>query len=484
MNAPRPHKPEWVLGQFELVTRIASGGSGSVFLARDSRDGSEVVVKFIDAREDALNGWVREMRIALRLAHPKIVRCRTVGFDETLGAWALVYDYAKGGSLRRALVQGSRLGSDLSHAVLSDIAQALAFAHEQGVIHRDVKPENIVLSGDGPDARWQLTDFGDARFLARGGLAETVVGSLSYMAPETFVGKTTQLSDQYSLGAVGLECIRGSIQSRQDLRALSTEGSPLEAVVSRMLSPHPSDRFPTIDAVAHLLACLTPATSWYSNTSGCAVHHENTLDWWHENERLSVPAARFSRFVHCTGTGVGALLGHRLVHLQETRKTIYADESHYVPLCFDGQGNGWIARENELARTSPQGVEASGPWSGAEAFCKDQSIIAACSAQHIVAGRPGAKDCMVGTRLGDSVIANVKTLPFPLDTLTTVDGSVRVLTADDRQTLELELREGELIDHARYPAPRGHVRYVDNTLSLVRFFDTAEFFSSQPTANA
>lgn len=481
MTSALAQPSELVLGQYELMARIASGGSGSVFLAKDQRDRSEVVVKFIDAREDALNGWVREMRIALRLTHDSIVRCRTVGFDETLGAWALVYDYADGGSLRRALVQSTGFGPGLARDVLRNVADALAFAHRQGVIHRDVKPENIVKGRVEGHSRWQLTDFGDARFLARGGLAETVVGSLSYMAPETFVGKTTRLSDQYALGVVGLECLRGNIQSRREIRALPPADAtlePLEQLLGQMLSPHPVDRFPSMDVVAHVLGVEHRDLRWFVDDNGCAVCDGDSIHWWNGSDHHRCTATRFSRFVKCTGDGIGALQGHRLVVLDETRRTIYADESPYIPLCFDEHGQGWIARSNELAWITSQGVEASGPWSEAQSFSNHPHFVATCSRRSMAAAHVGGTECTICDAVGDAVIAKRRTLPLPLDTLALVAGTIRLITADERQTVELVLRDGELVEHARIPAPRGHVRYVDDELSLVRFFDTAEFFSA------
>ncbi|MEM6731684.1 MAG: serine/threonine-protein kinase, partial [Myxococcota bacterium] len=222
MSASTPQLPapveDGVLGRYRLRARIASGGAGSVFAAEDACGGNEVVVKFIDAREDALGGWVKEMRIALRLVHPHIVRCRSVGYDQELQAWALIYDYATGGSLRRALIQHKGETETLAPTVLGQVGSALNYAHSQNVIHRDVKPENIVATPTDGGPTWKLTDFGDARHLLEGDSAESVVGSLTYMAPETFSGNTTRASDLYSLGVVGIEMLDGKIPTRRAIR--------------------------------------------------------------------------------------------------------------------------------------------------------------------------------------------------------------------------------------------------------------------------
>ncbi|MEM6533098.1 MAG: serine/threonine-protein kinase [Myxococcota bacterium] len=458
------------------MSRIASGGAGSVFLARDQRDNCDVVVKFIDAREDAMDGWVREMRIALRLSHPSVVQCRTVGYDENLGAWALVYDYASGGSLRRALVQDRTLSVEGAVELLRDISSALSYAHRQGVIHRDVKPENIVKRFSDADG-WQLTDFGDSRFLARGSIAETVVGSLSYMAPETFVGKSTHLSDQYALGVVVVECLRGAIQSRRQLRSIEAT-SVLEAVLQQMLAPHPSDRFPNIDIVHALSGSDFQDTQWLTFEGECALYDGSEIHWQREDVKHSGAGLRFERFVRCVGAGLGAKVGHRLVRLGETRRTVYADESPYTALCFNSSGDGWILKADQLCRISAQGIEATCAARGLFDDTESKPRLAWGDRRRIVAGASGCKTLAVAYFSGSELVTREVGLALPLDTIGSHQGEVRILAADHCQTAEYTVTDsGELRELNRYPVPSQHARYVDGEVSLVRSFDTAEFFS-------
>lgn len=125
-----------VLGRYQLTDRVGTGSSGSVFAATDSRTGSEVVVKFFDGDQDGFPSWTSELRLVMRFKHPNIVPCLDAGFDEVHKLWALVFARAHGGSLRRALVAGT-LQKEQHAQVLLNVAAALAYAHGQGVIHRD-----------------------------------------------------------------------------------------------------------------------------------------------------------------------------------------------------------------------------------------------------------------------------------------------------------------------------------------------------------
>ena len=135
-----------VLGRYQLTDRVGTGSSGSVFAATDSQTGSEVVVKFFDGAEDGFPSWTSELRLVMRFKHPNIVPCLDAGFDEVHQLWALVFARAHGGSLRRALIAGT-LRKEQHAQVLLNVASALVYAHSQGVIHRDVKPDTAARAG-------------------------------------------------------------------------------------------------------------------------------------------------------------------------------------------------------------------------------------------------------------------------------------------------------------------------------------------------
>ena len=230
-----------VLGRYQLTDRVGTGSSGSVFAATDSQTGSEVVVKFFDGAEDGFPSWTSELRLVMRFKHPNIVPCLDAGFDEVHQLWALVFARAHGGSLRRALIAGT-LRKEQHAQVLLNVASALVYAHSQGVIHRDVKPENIVAERDA----WLLTDFGAGRFLSRGAVARTMTGSVEYMAPEVKLLGATPSSDQFSLGMIGAELCLGMIPSRQQLphirRTLETMNE-VAKVIARLCEDEPQQRF-------------------------------------------------------------------------------------------------------------------------------------------------------------------------------------------------------------------------------------------------
>ena len=256
LGGAEPVSTERILGRYRLGPRIGAGASGTVFAATDPDRDGPVVVKFFDGEEDAYAAWAGELRLVLRFRHPHIVPCLDIGFDTVFRLPVLVFAQAQGGSLRRRLVEGRRLSPPEIARLLCEIGSALAYAHAQGVIHRDVKPENILLSSTEPGAPWLLTDFGAGRFLARGERARVPAGSLPYMAPEAFVGDAAAESDQFSLGVLGCELQLGRLPSRDELAQVRAElraTGALGALIARLCAADPAERFPDMqDAVSSL----------------------------------------------------------------------------------------------------------------------------------------------------------------------------------------------------------------------------------------
>ena len=258
-------KQSLVLGRYLLGTRIGVGTSGSVFRATDSQGDHDVVVKFFDGEQDGFPPWASELRLVMRFKHRNIVPCLDAGFDEVHKLWALVFARARGGSLRRALVERKTLTPHQCGQVLLDVGAALSYAHEQGVLHRDVKPENILAEQEGVQTRWLLTDFGAGRFLSRGAVARTLTGSTEYMAPEVALEGATPASDQFSLGLVGVELWHGMRPSRTQLPTLleSMRAAPgLSAIIARLAAHHSSERYASM---AEALAALEQAVKQMTN---------------------------------------------------------------------------------------------------------------------------------------------------------------------------------------------------------------------------
>ncbi len=250
-------KSQLALGRYSLGARLGAGAVGSVFQATDTTNGNPVVVKFFDGQEDGFSPWASEMRLVLRFKHPNIVPCLDTGFDDAYKLWVLVFEHAKGGSLRRLLAAGKQLTALQIARVLCDTASALAYAHSQGVVHRDVKPENIVAQREGEDSPWLLTDFGSGRFLARGEVTRSLAGSLEYMAPEILTTGATAAVDQFSLGVMGLELWLGRLpphRERAEQVALLRGSSGLIGVIARLAAAEPEHRFLSMGEAAAVLS--------------------------------------------------------------------------------------------------------------------------------------------------------------------------------------------------------------------------------------
>jgi serine/threonine protein kinase len=210
-----------VLGdRFEMVSLIGRGGMASVYQARDTVLDRVVAIKVfaVDTSEDRAR-LESEVRLLSGLNHPNLVTVH----DAHLAARAddgpsfLVMEFVGGTTLREAIAT-SVISGDLIVAVASGIGEALHVVHEAGIVHRDVKPANILIERDAPTTtgvRAKLADFGIAHSLGSTRLTakQTVIGTAGYLSPEQAAGATvTSASDIYSLGLVLLECFTGQME--------------------------------------------------------------------------------------------------------------------------------------------------------------------------------------------------------------------------------------------------------------------------------
>src|SRR6476646_4967637 len=194
---------ELVLGRYRLGARLGSGGFGTVFAARDERLGRPVAVKVIPATGPAPERGAREALAVARLDHPGIVAVFDAGEDAD--ARYLVSELVEGRTLDRLEADGALSDRDVLRIGIT-LAGALAPARDRGVIHRDVKPQNVIVPHDRDDARAaaKLTDFGIAHLADDESLTRTgdVVGTLAYMAPEQAAGE--RIDDRADLYALAL----------------------------------------------------------------------------------------------------------------------------------------------------------------------------------------------------------------------------------------------------------------------------------------
>jgi hypothetical protein len=197
-----------VLDRYRPLRPLGSGGSGSVWLARDEASGLDVALKLVAREGKAGARAEREAVAAARLRHERCLRCYGVGRDE--GHVYIAYEYVPGRTLREAMREG-RLDDEAAVEAAAQILDGLAHAHARGIVHRDVKPANVLLR-EGPGVEISILDFGLAQFDAAETLtnAGDVPGTLAYISPERLGGETaTPAADVWAVGVLLWEALAG-----------------------------------------------------------------------------------------------------------------------------------------------------------------------------------------------------------------------------------------------------------------------------------
>jgi eukaryotic-like serine/threonine-protein kinase len=278
-------------GRYRVMRKLGAGGMADVYLAEDEELGRRVAIKILNDRhandESFVERFRREAKNAAGLSHPNIVSIYDRG--EAEGTYYIAMEYLDGRTLKELLIaRGPMPIADAIHHTRQTL-NALRFAHKKGVVHRDIKPHNVMVDGDG---RLKVTDFG----IARAGASQmteagAIVGTAQYLSPEQARGAAVdQRSDLYSIGVVLYEMLTGNVPFTGEspveiaMKHLSDTPRPpssirpeippdLDMVVLRALAKNPDDRFQTAEEMdaelAHIAdgGSVTAITAVLSGTS-------------------------------------------------------------------------------------------------------------------------------------------------------------------------------------------------------------------------
>ncbi len=270
-----------LMERYRLEDQIGEGGMASVFRALDLRTGHRVAVKFLkqelQANPEFLDRFRREATAASRMSHHNIVNLLDIGDSPT--APYLVFEFVDGKTLKEIIAEHGKLPQGTAVQIAVRILSALRHAHEAGVIHRDIKPQNILVDRQG---YIKVSDFGIARMVGANTLSDaegkqSVMGSVHYFSPEQARGETTTFaSDLYSVGVVLYEMLTGKVPfegetpvsvamqhiqaAPRPVRELAPDVSaPVEAVVTKSMAKDPKDRYASALLMAQALhAALLP----------------------------------------------------------------------------------------------------------------------------------------------------------------------------------------------------------------------------------
>src|ERR671937_220845 len=266
-------------GRYRIVRKLGTGGMANVYLAEDQELGRRVAIKILDDRHAADEQFVerfrREAKNAAGLSHPNIVSIYDRG--EAEGTYYIAMEYLEGRTLKELIITRGPTPIPVAVDYTRQILAALSLAHRNGIVHRDIKPHNVVV---GPDGRLKVTDFG----IARSGASQiteagSIIGTAQYLSPEQARGApVNRTSDLYSVGIVLYEMLTGTVPFTGDtpveiaMKHLSAVPEPpserraevspdLDMVVLRALAKHPADRYHTAEEMDSDLARIAQGES-------------------------------------------------------------------------------------------------------------------------------------------------------------------------------------------------------------------------------
>src|SRR4249919_2851531 len=319
-------------GRYRLEAKLGSGGMSTVYLARDTTLYRDVAVKVMhremSEQEDQLERFRQEARAVAKLSHPNVVAVIDAGEDG--GHPYIVFEYVEGETLKQRIARLGALDTQEALAYAIEIARGLTVAHARNMVHRDIKPQNVLIDAEG---RAKLTDFGISRQLEQDGMTATgrVLGTTDYVSPEQAMGRQVDpRSDVYSLGVVLYEMLLGQVpfqadsqvgvamkhvnEELPDVQRRRPEISAASAlVVERATAKDPAERYQEVgEMIDDLETALEVEAARAGSTTGEAT---SVLDALPPPKRKLAGRARWpwAAIVLLVLVGGGALLAAKLI---------------------------------------------------------------------------------------------------------------------------------------------------------------------------
>ena len=194
------------IGKYRILSHLGSGGFGSVYLAEDTWIDKKIAIKVPHRQNLDFSEMVKEPRLLASMSHPNIVTMLTA--EKLDDVFFIVMEYVPGQTLEHVIREEGALDLPRALDLTCQICNAVDHAHRAGILHRDLRPGNMLLSENG---MLKVTDFGTSRFLEIAAHGTTVIGSPPYMAPEQFHGKAVFASDVYSVGVTMYQMLTGEL---------------------------------------------------------------------------------------------------------------------------------------------------------------------------------------------------------------------------------------------------------------------------------
>jgi hypothetical protein len=388
----------------------------------------------------------------------------------------LVFARALGGSLRRAIASERRFDEPAIVGLLRDVGRALAHAHAHGILHRDVKPENILASelmGAGP---WLLTDFGAGRFLARGALARSLAGSLLYMAPEVLLRAATPAADQYSLGMVALELLTATLPSASARAAFLQQhrrAPGLPGIIARLIDPDPRRRFFDVHALLRALERHPlAAPPQLEDRSGRRTMLEGDVLWRADDDHpAGVIVGRVARaigFASVDGVDTALIAAPRRIIAVSGGEpsTVFTDDHPFQVLAADLSARiAWLLDGAELRLVALPFGAVSGrgrlPEPLLAGLADPHARAATVGAGGLVLAKDGARELVICTlSAAKKLQLQRQTLPAPLYALTRHGGDLLATCGDLDHAVLVRIGRGAPTQLARAEASVDAVRPI------------------------